>query len=236
MTALEGPARAEYVRRMFDRIAPRYDLLNTLMTFGRDRAWRRETVRRLLLDGDERLLDLGTGTGDLAFEARRRAPAARITAADFAAAMLHRGQRRTGAGTVGWLIADALHLPFAAGTFHRVVSGFLLRNVASLNAALTEQHRVLRPGGRLACLDTTPPRPGLLRPLLNFHLQRVIPALGRIVAGDPEAYNYLPGSTARFLPAEELARRLTSAGFHKVGFVRRMFGTIAIHWGERASP
>ncbi len=233
MTAPEGPAGADDVRRMFDRIAPRYDLLNTLMTLGRDRAWRRETIRRLELDGDPRLLDLGAGTGDLGLEARRRAPAARVAGADFAPKMLRLARKRQGAGAVGWLISDALHLPFAGETFDGVVSGFLLRNVSDRDLALAEQYRVLRRGGRLACLDTTPLQPGLLRPLLEIYLRRVIPTLGRLIAGDAEAYNYLPASTVRFLSAEELGRRLTKAGFRNVGFTRRMFGTIAIHWGER---
>ncbi len=233
MTGLEGPARADDVRRMFDRIAPRYNLLNTLMTLGRDRAWRRETIRRLRLDGDVRLLDLGAGTGDLALEARRLAPDARVAAADFAPEMIRLARKRRGANAVGWLISDALHLPFAGETFDSVVSGFLLRNVTDRDRALAEQYRVLRRGGRLTCLDTTPPAPGPLRPMLDFYLRRVIPMLGRLIAGDAEAYNYLPASTVRFLSAEELERRLATAGFRGVGFRRRMFGTIAIHWGER---
>lgn len=233
MTHLEGPARAEYVRRMFDRIAGRYDLLNTLMTFGRDRVWRRESVVRLRLQTGARVLDLGSGTGDLALEVRRQAPTARVIAGDFAGAMLRRARTRRGAEAVGWLRCDALHLPFASQAFDGVVSGFLLRNVTDLGAAVAEQRRVLRPGGRWVCLDTTPPRPGPLRPLVTFHLRRVIPLLGRVIAGDPEAYNYLPGSTAEFLPAEDLAVRIEAGGLTEVGFVRRMLGTIAIHWAAR---
>ena len=187
MPTSDAQAHGDDVRRMFDRIAPRYDLLNTLMTFGRDRAWRRETIRRLKLRSDERLLDLGTGTGDLALEARRRAPRARVVAADFALGMIRRGRRRPGAKAVNWLIADALHLPFAAGTFHALTSGFLLRNVADLDRALAEQFRMLRSGGRLACLDTTPPPAGRLRPLLDFHLSRVIPLLGRLLGARQRA-------------------------------------------------
>lgn len=233
MTQLRGPARAAYVRNMFDRIAPRYDLLNRLMTFGRDQAWRREAIRRLQLQPGSRLLDLGTGTGDLALEARSRLAGLRVAAADFSSGMLRLAGRRRGAQGIGWLVADAERLPFASETFDGVVSGFLLRNLSDLEPALAEQRRVLRAGGRWSCLDTTPPARGLLRPLIDFHLHFVIPALGRLIAGDAEAYNYLPGSTAAFLPAAELRRRLTSAGLVEVGFVRRMLGTIAIHWAHR---
>jgi demethylmenaquinone methyltransferase/2-methoxy-6-polyprenyl-1,4-benzoquinol methylase len=147
--------------------------------------------------------------------------------------MLAIARRRRGAERVRWVLDDALHLPFATGAFDAAVSGFLLRNVTDVDAALMEQRRVLRPGaGRLLCLDTTPPRPSPLRPLLEFHLNRVIPALGRWIAGDAEAYNYLPGSTRRFISAEDLAERMRRAGFAHVGFVRRMFGTVAIHWGS----
>jgi demethylmenaquinone methyltransferase/2-methoxy-6-polyprenyl-1,4-benzoquinol methylase len=233
MADLQGRERAEYVRRMFDRIARRYDLLNTLMTFGRDRAWRRETLQRLRLPPAARVLDIGAGTGDLSREARRRSPEAVVVAGDFAAEMLRFGRHRADGRGIAWLRCDAIHLPFAAATFDCVVSGFLLRNVADLEACLDEQMRVLRPGGRMASLDTTPVRPGPLRPLIEFHFRTVVPLLGRLFAGDAEAYNYLSGSTARFLPAESLAGKLVDGGFASVGFVRRMLGTIAIHWGQK---
>jgi demethylmenaquinone methyltransferase/2-methoxy-6-polyprenyl-1,4-benzoquinol methylase len=114
-----------------------------------------------------------------------------------------------------------------------VVSGYLLRNVSDLQAALQEQRRVLKPGGWIVALDTTRPSPGPLEPFIDFHLHRIIPALGRLVAGDSEAYTYLPDSTARFLSAEQLAGRLLEAGFQEVGFRRLMLGTMAIHWGKK---
>jgi len=233
MADLSGSARAAYVSRMFDRIAGRYDLLNRLMTFGQDRSWRREAVRRLSLTPGARVLDLGAGTGDLSFEVLRQQPTARPTAADFSLPMMRVGRQRPGGDRTGWVMADALRLPFAAGTFDGVVSGFLLRNVSDVPLALAEQARLLRRGGRLVCLDTTPPRSGWMRPLLRFHLHVVIPLLGRWVARDPEAYNYLPDSTERFLQAEALAARLTAAGLSQAGYVRRMLGTVAIHWASK---
>jgi demethylmenaquinone methyltransferase/2-methoxy-6-polyprenyl-1,4-benzoquinol methylase len=231
MTDLTAEARARSVRQMFARIAPRYDLVNRLMTFGQDRRWRREAIRRLLLPPQPRVLDIGSGTGDLAFEALRQAPGAFVVAADFTPPMMAVGRQR--GRRVQWVVADASRLPFASARFDGIVSGFLLRNVVDLDRVLGEQARVARPGRRLVSLDTTPPRASLLRPLLEFHLRAVIPRLGRWVSGDAEAYNYLPASTERFLSAEDLAERLSAAGFDSVSFVRRMLGTVAIHWGVR---
>ncbi len=234
MSDLQGDARAAYVRNLFGRIARRYDLLNRLMTAGQDRRWRVEVIRRIDPRPGEHLLDIGCGTGDLALEAARQQPRAQVVGADFTLPMLAIARRRPDSHRSAWVLADALHLPFAARSFDAVVSGFLLRNVTDLDAGLAEQARLLNPGGRMACLDTTPPSPGVLRPALDFHLNRVIPWLGRWIARDPEAYNYLPGSTQRFVTAEALAERMQHLGFSQVGFVRRMFGTVAIHWGIHA--
>jgi len=235
MSHLTGARRARYVRRMFARIAPRYGLLNRLMTFGQDVRWRREVIRRAQLAPGTRLLDLGSGTGDLALEASHQMPLARIVAADFTPEMMSIGRARPGGKAFPWIVADALHLPFASHAFDAVVSGFLLRNVADPDQALLEQHRVLCTGGQMTCLDTTPPRPGPFRFLMEFHLHRIIPLLGRLVAEDAEAYNYLAESTEGFLSAEILAKRMCAAGFQEVGFALRMLGSVAIHWGSRAT-
>ena len=230
---LTGPERADYVQRMFARIAPRYDLMNRLMTVGQDVHWRREVIQRAAIPSGGSLLDLGAGTGDLANEALRQYPGCRIVAADFTVQMMRYGIQHTSAG-IGWSTADALHLPFQTGVFDAVVSGFLLRNVTSLTQALNEQYRVLKRGGRMVALDTTRPPRSLLSPLIGAHLKWVIPALGRLVTGEREAYTYLPDSTAGFLRAEQLAARMVFAGFREVGFHRLMFGTAAIHWGTKA--
>jgi demethylmenaquinone methyltransferase/2-methoxy-6-polyprenyl-1,4-benzoquinol methylase len=136
-------------------------------------------------------------------------------------------------GEVCWVIADANYLPFLAAAFEGVISGFLLRNLPAVEAVLGEEFRVLRPGGQVVSLDTTPPRVSLLRPLLNVYLRVVIPLLGWLFAGDVAAYRYLPLSTEAFLAAEQLAERMREAGFGQVAFVRRMLGTVAIHWGSK---
>ena len=231
MSDLTGEERARYVHNVFGRVARRYDLMNRLMTAGQDVRWRRETIRWLGLRPGERLLDLGTGTGDLGREALRQQPDIQVVAADFTLAMMLAGQA---AGALPWLNADAMRLPFPDETFDAVVSGFLLRNVGNLEMALKEQYRMLKPDGRIAILETTRPKSGLLSPFVRFHMRVVIPWVGGLVSGNPEAYRYLPASSEAFLSAEELAGRMETAGFGHVGFQRRMAGTIAIHWGKKS--
>ncbi|MFN3741526.1 MAG: ubiquinone/menaquinone biosynthesis methyltransferase [Anaerolineales bacterium] len=231
MTHLKGDARVRYVREMFSQIADRYDLMNRLMTAWQDVRWRREVIARARLSAGDTLLDLGTGTGDLAREALRQVPGIRVVAADFTLTMMRVGQERY--GKLPWVGADALRLPFAEAQFDAVVSGFLMRNVIDVPMALREQYRVLKPSGRMVILDTTPPHRNLLWPFIWLHLHVVIPTLGGLIAGRRDAYTYLPDSTENFLTAESLAERMHQAGFVNVAFRRRMFGTIAIHWGEK---
>jgi demethylmenaquinone methyltransferase / 2-methoxy-6-polyprenyl-1,4-benzoquinol methylase len=231
MTQLDGQQKARYVQDIFTRIAPRYDLMNRLMTGGQDIRWRREVIQRAALHPDSSLLDLGAGTGDLAREALDQQPTARITAADFTLEMMRAGRKPT--DTFGWSSADALLLPFQDETFDAVVSGFLMRNVVDSVVALREQLRVLKPGGRIVILDTTRPRRNLLSPFIWIHLHIIIPTLGTLLSGQRDAYTYLPDSTEAFLSAEELAARMTTVGFREIGYKRLMFGTIAMHWGQK---
>ncbi len=234
MTHLTGPERASYVQDMFTRIAARYDAMNRLMTAGQDAVWRREVIRRAALPpGVGLVLDLGAGTGDLSFDALQQNPGSRAIAADFTLQMMRIGQQRFDDPFLSWSAVDALHIPFPENTFDAVISGFLLRNVIDVSQALAEQYRVLKPGGRIVSLDTTKPRPGLLAPFIRFHMHTVIPALGKLLTGEAEAYTYLPDSSENFLLAEDLAAKMSSAGFGDVNFRRRMFGVVAIHWGEK---
>lgn len=232
----QGSERLVYVRHMFARIAGRYDLLNRLMTFGRDRAWRAEAIRHLQPQPGQLLLDLGSGTGDLALQLIETTPGVRVIAADLTLEMMLIGRQRQHGGRVLWVVVDAGNLPFAAEAFDGVISGYLLRNVPDVAQTLAEHRRVLRPEGRVASLDTTPPQPNLLLPFIRFYLKFIIPLLGKLVAGDSEAYTYLPETTAQFLTAEALAERFRQAGLVVEGFVRRMAGTMAIHWGHKPPP
>ncbi|HEY3313541.1 MAG TPA: ubiquinone/menaquinone biosynthesis methyltransferase [Anaerolineales bacterium] len=231
MAHLTGKEKSNYVQDVFTRIANRYDLMNRLMTAGQDIRWRKEVIKLAGLKPNSRLLDLGAGTGDLARTALAQQPRAHVTAADFTFEMMRAGRKAEDA--FGWTNADALSLPFPANHFNAVVSGFLMRNVVDSQAALKEQHRVLRNGGRIVILDTTRPKRSLLSPLIWLHMHFIIPALGTVLSGQRDAYTYLPDSTESFLTAEALTSRMAVAGFKQLGFKRLMFGTIAIHWGTK---
>ena len=230
MTQLTGDERAKYVQNMFTRIAGRYDLMNRLMTGGQDIRWRKRVIELARMNEHASLLDLGTGTGDLAREALSQFPQAKIVAADFTLEMMRVGQKTS---PLDFSSADALRLPFNDLFFDAVVSGFLMRNVIDLQKALEEQYRVLKKGGRIVILDTTRPKRNILSPLIWLHLHFVIPTIGGLLTGSRDAYRYLPDTTEGFVTAEELATRMAIAGFKKIDFQRFMFGTVAIHWGEK---
>ncbi len=234
MAQLDGDERSAYVQAMFDRIAERYDLINRLISGGQDQKWRRLVVEKAALPPQGSLLDIAAGTGDIAFEALKTAPTARVVGADFALGMMLVGRGRTPHGQrVAWTGADALCLPYADCCFDAVVSGYLMRNVVDIAQALDEQRRVLKPAGRIVILDTSPPPDNLLKPLIMLHLKVGIPLIGRLVGGKAagDAYRYLPESTQAFKTPLELARLIEAAGFRDIGFKMLMFGTMAVHWG-----
>ncbi len=230
MTNLTGQERSKYVQSMFTKIAHRYDVMNRLMTGGQDIRWRKLVIKLARLKPNASLLDLGTGTGDLAREALLQEPQAKVTAADFTIEMMRVGKK---SGSLQFSAADALNLPFKDSTFDAVVSGFLMRNVTDIQQALKEQYRTLKSGGRIVILDTTRPKKNILSPFIWIHMHFIIPAIGGLLSGERDAYNYLPDTTENFLTAEQLAARMIAAGFKKVDFKRLMFGTIGMHWGEK---
>jgi demethylmenaquinone methyltransferase/2-methoxy-6-polyprenyl-1,4-benzoquinol methylase len=233
MAHLKGQARATYVQRMFDQIAPRYDLMNRLMTGGRDVAWRRLVVREAHLPPGGRLLDIATGTGDIALEALRQDSGLRAFGADFSLEMMLRGRAKPGAEFLRWMAADTLALPFPANTFDAVTSGFMLRNVIDAPRSLAEQLRVTRSGGRMVCLEISRPPRNLLLPLYRFYFHRIVPLVGQLVSGNRSAYTYLPQSADEFLFPEELAELMRQAGWREVRYRRLMLGTVAVHVGVK---
>jgi demethylmenaquinone methyltransferase / 2-methoxy-6-polyprenyl-1,4-benzoquinol methylase len=233
MTHLTEQERAQYVQAMFGRVARRYNLMNRLMTFGQDMRWRRFVVLKAQLPPGGKLLDLATGTGDIAFEALKAIPNLQVVGADFALPMMHVGQNLPLGDQVGWAGADALQLPFPDNTFDAVTSGYLVRNVIDIPRTFAEQLRVLKPGGRIVVLDSSPPPKNLLWPFILIQLKFVIPLLGRLLSSDASAYQYLPESTQAFKTPDELATIMRAAGVRSVQYKTFMFGTMAVHWGEK---
>ncbi len=223
-------AKAAYVRSMFARIVPRYDLINRLMTMGLDRRWRRITAE-LAASRGALALDLATGTGDLALELARRG-CRFVVGADFCPEMLtaavNKTRRSASGAPMAFVAGDAQQLPFPDNTFDCLVNGFLLRNLSDLEGALREFHRVLKPGGRLACLDLTHP-PRALRPVLWPWFRLAVPALGGLVSGDFDAYTYLPDSLRTYPDARRLRAMMLAAGFSNAAYRRVGAGTVAIH-------
>lgn len=227
-TRLEaGQLAPDAVRRMFDRIAPVYDVMNRVMTAGLDRRWRRLTAEAVVRRGDE-VLDACCGTGDLAVACARRG--GRVTGIDFSERMLERARRK--APDLVWTRGDLLALPFPDGSFDAATVGFGVRNVEDLARALGELRRVLRPGGRLGVLEITRPR-GLLAPFYRVWFDGVVPLIGKLLPGG-SAYTYLPASVRRFPGPEELTELIRAAGFYDVR--SRLFagGIVALHTGIAA--
>jgi demethylmenaquinone methyltransferase/2-methoxy-6-polyprenyl-1,4-benzoquinol methylase len=245
--------KAGYVNAMFARIAGRYDLMNRIMSLGRDQSWRRRAIHLARVPPGGRLLDVAIGTGDLALSSLQRDPTVRVTGVDFTDEMMRLGRRkeflylqriqtadrssfaRLGrAGTsIGWTGGDALRLPYPDEAFDAVVSGFMMRNVTDITAALAEQRRVVRRAGRVVCLEITRPKAPVWRHLYGWLFGRVIPTVTGALSKQPDAYRYLPASLESFVSADELQALMVSVGLRGVGFQTMMLGTVAIHVGVR---
>jgi demethylmenaquinone methyltransferase/2-methoxy-6-polyprenyl-1,4-benzoquinol methylase len=230
-----GPAKRAYVRGVFEQIAPRYDLLNHVLSLGADRRWRRRAVAALAWEAAPagRYLDLCAGTLDLA-AALGNAPgfAGTVVGADFVPAMLARGRGKS--RRVAPVGADALALPFADGAFDGATVGFGVRNLMDLDAGLREVARVLKPGGRLVVLEFTTPRRQPLRAMYLGYFQHVLPRIGRLVSKHRSAYDWLPASVLAFPDPATLGRKLGDAGLRDVAWTSLWGGIVALHHGNRS--
>ena len=226
-----GTLEEPQVRAMFDRIAGVYDLMNSVMTAGMHHRWRRRAADLARIGPGDRVLDVATGTGDLAVElAGRVAPGGSVIGSDFSEEMLDRA--RVKEPGIEWEWANAMELPYEDASFDAVTVGFGARNFSDLDRGLSEMVRVTRPGGRVVVLEiTTPTRPPLST-FFELWFDTIVPQIGK-VAGDPDAYEYLPSSVRRFPAAPELAARMAGAGLTDVGWLVTAGGIIAIHHGTR---
>jgi len=236
---MEGAERARAIRSMFSAIAPTYDLLNRVLSFGVDRGWRRTLVGRLP-KGIPRVLDLACGTGDVAFEALRARPGARVVGADFSLPMLRRAlakARRIGAHRAArFHAASAEDLPYRDGSFDAVTIAFGIRNVVRRERALAEMFRVLRPGGLALVLDfSLPPNPFVAR-AYGVYFHRVLPFVGGLVSGNFDAYRYLPDSVAGFPPRERFAETMAEQGFRPVTWQDLTLGVATLYEGRKPGP
>lgn len=230
-----GDTKAGYINQLFARVAPRYDLMNRLMTLARDRAWRREAVRTASPRHGGQVLDVGAGTADLAIEMAAVADA--VVALDFCPEMMSRGKAKvTKKGLerkVNFILGDAEELPFASDSFDCVVSGFAMRNMSSIIQGLAEMRRVVKPGGLVVSLELIMPSALVVRTFHQLYLWGIIPVLGRVVTHDSAAYIYLPKSISDFPRAEEVKAIMERVGFHKVNYKLLNLGTVAIHSGVK---
>ena len=225
------------VREMFTAIAPRYDLLNHILSCNIDRLWWHRTARafaHILNRSDVRVLDLCCGTGDMAFALRKRAgkSSPTILGADFSHAMLTRAGRKSEGTMLRWVEADALNLPFADGSFNLVTSAFGFRNLANYDAGLNEIARVLRPGGECGILDFGEPG-GMIGRLYRFYFRSVLPKVGTLISGVKGPYAYLPASVARFPEPSEMLERMRRAGFREVSWTPYTFGIAGLYRGKK---
>jgi demethylmenaquinone methyltransferase/2-methoxy-6-polyprenyl-1,4-benzoquinol methylase len=236
LAATGGAEKRAYVRRIFSEIAPRYDLLNHVLSLNVDRMWRRRAIRALAWERAPAgtYVDLCAGTLDVGAELARR-PGFRglVIGADFAEPMLRAGKGKAPRAALAPVVADAIALPIADGSVAGAIVAFGVRNLADLDAGLREAWRVLEPRARFVILEFSTPRTPAVRACYHFYFRRILPLVGRMVSGHETAYRYLPESVANFPDRDHLIRRMERAGFRNVQSRALTFGIAALHWGER---
>jgi demethylmenaquinone methyltransferase/2-methoxy-6-polyprenyl-1,4-benzoquinol methylase len=233
--AAGGGAKREYVQRIFSEIAPRYDLLNHLLSFNIDRRWRRLAIASLGWERKPRgtYVDLCAGTLDVSAQlAHQPGFAGQVIGADFAEPMLRMGKSKDSSNTVAPVVADALNLPVADGSMSGAIVAFGIRNVVDLDAGLREVRRVLEPGARFVILECAEPPSAIVRGVYHLYFHHLLPFVGGLVSGHRTAYSYLPRSVAHFPPVEALAARMRAAGFTGVEWRSLTMGVAAIHVGS----
>ena len=227
--------KAAFVQATFARIAHRYDLMNRLMTLGRDQTWRRVAAELAALPPGGLAIDVAIGTADLAMALAKQTPTVNVIGSDFSLPMMALGQRKVEtaglADRIGFVGSDALDIPFPDGTFDCAISGFALRNVASISQALAEMRRVVAPGGRVVLLELARPTLPIFRWAFWLYFRRLAPLIGGWISGQPEAYRYLPESLARFLSPGELKTLMEETGLQEVSYRLLALGTAAVHVG-----
>ncbi|PYE51153.1 bifunctional demethylmenaquinone methyltransferase/2-methoxy-6-polyprenyl-1,4-benzoquinol methylase UbiE [Deinococcus yavapaiensis] len=226
--------KADPVRDMFAEIAPKYDLLNRVLSLGVDQGWRRAATREALLLHPKRVLDVATGTADFALELKRAAPDAEVIGCDFVPQMLEIGRQKAAARGLDVQLeeGDALNLPYEDASFDVVTCAFGFRNFADYKRGLAEFHRVLRPNGRLVILEFPPPPRGAFGALFRFYFRHVLPTIGRLVSGSVGAYTYLPASVMAFPEPARLADMMLASGF-RARYRLLTFGVAALHVGQK---
>ena len=231
--------RTELVQFIFTRIVHRYDLLNHLLSLGRDAFWRRAAARRIRSFHTKRILDLASGTGDMALTLAELHHEESIIAVDFNYPMLARAKEKIKVskynGRIQTNVGDAMHLPFADQTFDSLTMAFGIRNIPDRVQALHEMHRVLVPGGKAVILELTFPRWSFIRRFYATYLDRLIPRLGGLISGQGRAYKYLADSIMDFPEPAHFCRIMSRAGFSNTGYRKLTFGIAVIHWGEKTT-
>ncbi len=233
----EQDSKKEQVARMFDGIARRYDMLDHLLSLGIDRSWRRKAVGKIKELEPYSILDVATGTGDLAIEMARRIPGADITGADISREMLRVGRRkavkRNVWNRISFVYGDAEALPFGEGAFDVVTAAFGVRNFQDADAGLREMYRVLKPGGAVFVLEFSVPQGKIFGPLYRFYFKSILPRIGGLFSRDYDAYKYLPSSVGEFPPPQVFIARLEEAGFGRCALRKLTRGVAIIYKGEK---